>query len=360
MKPLLRLLAAFAFVALAAAPAHAVFSFTSTGAATGFDFTCFSTQHCFASVNINSAGTEIFTSANPAQVTGANGTFPATQSGTWTVQPGNTANSVAWLVSGTGGTFPATQSGAWTVNPTTIGNWGLQVSTQNSATPTNAHLAEGQFNTSPTTITSGNVSPLQLDSAGNLKVNIISGAGSGGTAIVDNGAFTQGTTNETPMGCLFNTSYASATSAHSTVVSCTSTGSVHTTVDNANANVGNNADGVAVGASAASPVVNYNYLFNGTTWDRQRSSATTGASLQQMASQYPSGAIAITASATGTTSATTATLAGTAGKNDDSFAGFPFAPMPPLRQLATPLLPVPSLERSTTPNGRRPRPTALA
>lgn len=41
------------------------------------------------------------------------GTVAATQSGTWTVQPGNTANTTAWLVTGTGGTFPATQSGTW-------------------------------------------------------------------------------------------------------------------------------------------------------------------------------------------------------------------------------------------------------
>lgn len=39
------------------------------------------------------------------------GTVAATQSGTWTVQPGNTANSTAWLVTGTGGTFPVTNAG---------------------------------------------------------------------------------------------------------------------------------------------------------------------------------------------------------------------------------------------------------
>jgi len=43
------------------------------------------------------------------------GTVTANQGGTWTVQPGNTANTTAWLVTGTGGTFPATQSGTWTV-----------------------------------------------------------------------------------------------------------------------------------------------------------------------------------------------------------------------------------------------------
>jgi hypothetical protein len=36
------------------------------------------------------------------------GTVSAAQSGTWTVQPGNTANTTAWLVTGTGGTFPIT------------------------------------------------------------------------------------------------------------------------------------------------------------------------------------------------------------------------------------------------------------
>lgn len=35
-------------------------------------------------------------------------TLLVSQSGTWTVQPGNTANSTAWLVTGTGGTFPIT------------------------------------------------------------------------------------------------------------------------------------------------------------------------------------------------------------------------------------------------------------
>lgn len=45
------------------------------------------------------------------------GTFAtqAAQSGTWTVQPGNTANSTAWLVTGTGGVFPASQSGTWNI-----------------------------------------------------------------------------------------------------------------------------------------------------------------------------------------------------------------------------------------------------
>ncbi len=142
------------------------------------------------------------------------------------------------------------------VDPNTIGSWGLQVSTQNSATPTNGHLALAQFNTSPTTITTGNVSPLQMDNAGNLLVNIKAGAGSGGTAIADNSVFTLGTTNETPIGC-YNGS-ATTTAAHVGIVSCTAAGSVHTTVDNTNANgqatMANSSPVVIASNQAAFPV----------------------------------------------------------------------------------------------------------
>jgi hypothetical protein len=49
------------------------------------------------------------------QQSGGSGGGAVTQSGTWTVQPGNTANTTPWLVTGAGGTFPATESGTWTV-----------------------------------------------------------------------------------------------------------------------------------------------------------------------------------------------------------------------------------------------------
>lgn len=82
------------------------------------------------------------------------------------------------------GTFAvqATQSGNWTSR--TVGNAGaiLDFAGQNASSPANAFLMGGQFNTSPTTITSGNASPLQLDSAGNLLVNIKAGASSGAVA----------------------------------------------------------------------------------------------------------------------------------------------------------------------------------
>lgn len=53
---------------------------------------------------------------------------------------------------------------------------------QNAASPANSLLMGAQFNTTPTTITAGNASPLQLDSAGNLLVNVKAGGGAGGTS----------------------------------------------------------------------------------------------------------------------------------------------------------------------------------
>lgn len=86
------------------------------------------------------------------------------------------------------------------VDPLTAASWGIATSTQNSAVATNGQLALAQFNTAPTTITNTNMSPLQLDNAGNLLVNIKAGAGSGGTALADGATFTEATTNFTPVG----------------------------------------------------------------------------------------------------------------------------------------------------------------
>lgn len=44
----------------------------------------------------------------------------------------------------------------------------------------------------------GDYAPLQVDASGSLKVNITAGAGSGGTSIADEAAFTEGSTSVTP------------------------------------------------------------------------------------------------------------------------------------------------------------------
>jgi hypothetical protein len=58
------------------------------------------------------------------------------------------------------------------VDPNTIATWGLFATTQNVTAPTNAWLGGCQFTTTPTTITSTNVSPVQCDNANNMLVNV--------------------------------------------------------------------------------------------------------------------------------------------------------------------------------------------
>lgn len=61
-----------------------------------------------------------------------------------------------------------------------------------------------------------------------LDVNIKSGAGSGGTAIADNAAFTQGTTNTTPAAGVYNTAYANRTSGSAAALRMAIDGALHT------------------------------------------------------------------------------------------------------------------------------------
>lgn len=61
---------------------------------------------------------------------------------------------------------------------------------------------------------------------------------------------------------------------------------VNAYVTNTQTAVGNNADGVAAGAGAASPVVAYNYVYNGTTWDRQKPSSAVLNPCETIAQSY--------------------------------------------------------------------------
>jgi hypothetical protein len=111
--------------------------------------------------------------------------LPVSQSGTWTTTVTQaTASNLNATVTGTV-SVNALPSGSNTIGKVDIlGNAGAAMDApgQNASSPTNELIVGGQFNTTPTTITSGNVSPLQLDSAGNLLVNVKSGGGSGSNA----------------------------------------------------------------------------------------------------------------------------------------------------------------------------------
>ena len=87
---------------------------------------------------------------SPFQAGGSigNTTFASTQSGTWTVQPGNTANTTAWLIDARGNVASgAADSG----NPVKVG---------------------GRYNSTPPTLTDGQRGDVQLDVSGNLKINL--------------------------------------------------------------------------------------------------------------------------------------------------------------------------------------------
>lgn len=74
--------------------------------------------------------------------------IPVSQSATWTVQPGNTANTTPWLV---------TDSSDGPVTPGTVAG--------------KSSLAGGQFNTALPTLTTGQQASIQLDSSGRLIVS---------------------------------------------------------------------------------------------------------------------------------------------------------------------------------------------
>lgn len=75
-----------------------------------------------------SLGQAAMAASVPVAIASNQSAIPVTQSGTWTVQPGNTANTTAWKVDGSAvtqpvsgsvtvsGTVAATQSGTWNIN----------------------------------------------------------------------------------------------------------------------------------------------------------------------------------------------------------------------------------------------------
>lgn len=99
------------------------------------------------------------TSANSAPVVIASdqAAVPASQSGTWTVQPGNTANTTAWKVDGSAVTQPV-QGGK----------------TNNNAAPgaTNVGALTGLANAAVPTWTEGNLAALSVDLSGNQRTTL--------------------------------------------------------------------------------------------------------------------------------------------------------------------------------------------
>jgi hypothetical protein len=103
-----------------------------------------------------------------------NNTIAATQSGTWTVQPGNTANTTAWKVDGSAVTQPVSATSL--PLPTGASTSALQSETHGTVTPgtaaTKSDLAGAiaQVSTVPAA-TDGQQVAIQTDSAGSLRIS---------------------------------------------------------------------------------------------------------------------------------------------------------------------------------------------
>jgi hypothetical protein len=77
------------------------------------------------------------------------------------------------------------------------------------------YMALGAVTTSAPSYTTAQLDPLSLDTAGNLRINCITGcSSSGGSSVADNGVYTEGTTSMTVMGGEYNTSPGNLTSGH--------------------------------------------------------------------------------------------------------------------------------------------------
>lgn len=158
-----------------------------------------------------------------------------------TVTGGGTAGSPASgvvSVQGIGSMTP------FLVNPGTIATWGLMAGTGVGTAPTNTLITGGIYNSSAPSPLTGQTLPFQLDSSGNLQVNVKAGGGSGGTSSNFSATF-PGT--GTALGAEYLSSTPTYTSGQMVALQTTQAGSLHTTVDNTNANG-------AAAASASSPV----------------------------------------------------------------------------------------------------------
>lgn len=118
--------------------------------------------------------------ANPLFISFGTGVTLPAYGATPTFNPGNVANTTAWLVTGTGGTFPSTQSGTWNIG---------SITTLPSLVAGAAIV--GKFGIDQTTVgTTNGVSLAQIGTATVLTGNGTSGTGSQRINIAsDNTAF---------------------------------------------------------------------------------------------------------------------------------------------------------------------------
>lgn len=153
------------------------------------------------SAKLRTVTSQLNTIASGIPVTNA-GTFAtqAAQSGTWTVGISGTVTVGSHAVTNAG-TFAVQVDGAALTALQLIDNIVLaEDSGHSSGDPGVMMFAVRNDSDASLCGTSLDYTPLQVDSNGYLKVNIKAGAGSGGTAMTDDAAYTAASTSFTPVG----------------------------------------------------------------------------------------------------------------------------------------------------------------
>jgi hypothetical protein len=178
------------------------------------------------------------------------GTFAtqSAQSGTWTVQPGNTANTTAWKVDGSAVTQPVSDAGGSLTVDGTVAVTGVATAANQSTEITSLATIAGAVKNEDAAHTStdpgimplavrrdanttladatGDYAPLQVDASGSLKVAITAGAGSGGTSIADDAAFTNASTSVTPVAGVYNSTLGTVADGAASALAITPKGSL--------------------------------------------------------------------------------------------------------------------------------------
>lgn len=117
-------------------------------------------------------------------------------------------------------------------NPGTAANWGIV--TQGSTTSgQSGQMAMGAVTTAAPTYTTAQTSPLSLDTAGNLRVNVVTGGGAGGTSSTFNATFPS---TGTAAGGEYLTSAPTLTTGQMVALQTDINGNLKTNVVNTNAN----------------------------------------------------------------------------------------------------------------------------
>jgi len=112
------------------------------------------------------------------------------------------------------GTVAATQSGTWAVTG---------AAAEDAAASGNPVLIGGRYDSSARTLETGDVGAIALNASGQVLVEIAAGAGSGGTAAADDADFTAGTTSGTPVMGVYESSPTSVTDGDLGTVGLTQT-----------------------------------------------------------------------------------------------------------------------------------------